>query len=136
VESVAEPLGAELVPVWGVLAEEGVGVVGAGFPFSEDSGEAIGVGLGEGVVLEVGFGEEAELAAGVVVVGLAVEGAGAVAAGVGEVGVAEGFEVSGDGGLGQFEDFGQFADGQAMGGAGRIRGSGRFEGLRGSLKEP
>ena len=111
VEGVAEPLGAEVIPLGGVLAEEGFG---GGFALAENGGEAVGVGFGDGVVVEVGAGEGAELFAGVDGGGFGefVEHAGAFAAGVGEMGVGKSFEVAGDGGLGEFEDIAEFADGE------------------------
>jgi hypothetical protein len=117
VEAVAEPFGAEGVPFGGMFAEEGVGG-GIGLPAAEDGGEAVGVGFGGRVGVEVEAGEVAELFACVEVGGggQAVKHRGAVAAAFGEVGVGEGFEVAGDGGLGELEDLGEFADGEAAGG--------------------
>jgi hypothetical protein len=117
VEAVAKPVGAEGIPFGGMFAEEGVGG-GGGFASAEDGGEAVGVGFGEGVVFEVGAGEVAELFAGGIVGGggEAVEHGGAFAASFGEVGVEEGFEVAGEGGLGELEGFGEFTDGEGGGG--------------------
>lgn len=58
-EGVAEPLGAEGIPLRGVLAEE---FFGHGFALAEDVGEALGVGAGQGIAFEVLAGERAKLA--------------------------------------------------------------------------
>ncbi len=58
VEGIAEPFSAELIPLRGVFAEEGIGAR-CGFAFSEDGGKAMRVGSGKGIVIEVGAGEGA-----------------------------------------------------------------------------
>ena len=131
-ERVAEPLGADLVPLGGVSAEEGIAFSPGRLALLENGGQAVGVGFGLGVIFQVGAGDLTKLTGGVVGgrLGKSVVGAGAVTAGVGQTGVAEVLEMAGDGGLRQFEDFGQFADGKAR------DGPAAPVGLRGGLQKP
>ncbi len=116
-EGIAEPLCAKLVPLRRMLAEERIVPVG-GVALAEGGGQAMGVGFCNGIVIEVRAGEGAELFACVVRGGFGefVEHARAFAAGVGEVGVGERFEMAGHRGLREFEDIAKLADRQAPGG--------------------
>ncbi len=123
VKPIAEPLGADLVPLGGVFAEKGFCAVGAvvlGFALAQDRAQAMFVISGDGIGFKLPSNHDLqlmEIRVGGLGIGIdqAVEDAGPLAAGTHEVGIGEGFEVAGDGGLREFEDLAELPDRQARG---------------------